>query len=111
MHIDGELNGDIHSTNTVSIGKPGIVKCELAAHKLVVAGKFSGNADCELIEVLAGGEVDGQLTAASLAIDGGGAFQGQSIRKKPSDDSTKVVDFAAEAKPRKDASASDSKSS
>ena len=100
MHIDGELNGDIHSTSTVSIGKTGVVKCELEAQKLVVAGKFHGNADCELIEVLAGGEVDGQLTAASLAVDGGGIFHGQSVRKKPSDDSTTVVKFTAEKPPK-----------
>ena len=95
MHIDGEFNGDIHSTNTVSIGKSSVVKCELKAHKLIVAGKFYGNAECEFIELLSSGEVEGQLTAASLAIDSGGSFQGQSIRKKPGDYS-KVVDFAAD---------------
>lgn len=101
MHIDGEFNGDIHSTNTVSIGKTGVVKCELKAHKLIVAGKFYGSAECESVEVPSGGEVDGQLTAASLAVDSGGSFQGQSIRKKPGDAST-VVDFVAEANSLKD---------
>lgn len=94
LHVDGELHGDIHSNNTVSIGTAGVVKCDIKARKLVVAGKFIGNAECESIELVAGGEIEGQITAASLAIDSGGTFQGQSIRKKPGDKN--VVDFAAE---------------
>ena len=96
MHVDGEFNGDLHSTNTISIGKSGVVKCDLKARKLIVAGSFHGNAECESIEVLAGGAVEGQLTTDSLAIHADGSFQGQSIRKKSGDRST-VVDFAAEA--------------
>lgn len=110
LHIDGEFDGDIHSTNTISIGKSGVVKCDLTAQKLIVAGKFCGNADCEAIELLSGGEIEGQLTAASLAIDSGGFFQGQSIRKKPGGNPT-VVDFSAEAMPRKDNSVGELKSS
>ena len=100
LHIDGVFNGEIHSSNVVTIGKCGIVKCEVTAHKLIVAGQFFGNADCESIELLSSGKIEGQLTAASLTIDSGGSFQGQSIRKNPGD-SQKVVDFATETRPIK----------
>lgn len=73
-----------------------MVNCELKAQKLTVAGKFFGNATCEEIELLTGGEVEGQLTAASLAIDSGASFHGESIRKKPGDNAA-VVDFATES--------------
>ncbi len=100
MHINGVVNGEIDSTNVVTIGKSGVVKCDLKAQKLIVSGQFFGNADCESIELLSTGKIEGQLTAASLTIDSGGSFQGQSIRKSPGD-TQKVVDFASETRPIK----------
>ncbi len=58
---------------------------EVKAQKMIVAGRFFGNAECESIELVAGGEVEGTLTTASLAIDIGSSFQGESIRRKPGD--------------------------
>ena len=50
--------------------------------------------------MVSGGEVQGKLITVSLAIDSGGSFQGESIRKKPGD-SPKVADFVAESNPFK----------
>ncbi len=91
LHLDGEFIGDINSTNTVEIGKSGVLKGELKAQKLVLSGKFLGNAECESIELLAGGDAEGKLITDSLAIDSDSLFQGESIRKKP-------VDAKADAK-------------
>ena len=85
------------------------MKGELKAQKLIVAGKFFGNADCESVELVSGGEAEGKLIAASLAIDSGGSFQGESIRKKPGDN-PKVVDIIVDSNPFKDAPPGDKKS-
>ena len=95
LHIDGDVDGEITSTGTVKIGQTGKVNSDLKAKSLVVAGKFSGNAECDSIELISGGEAEGKLTTASLTIDASSSFQGESIRKK-SGDSSKVVSFANE---------------
>lgn len=60
----------------------GSLQGEVFAQKLVVAGKFSGSAECESIELMAGGETEGRLTANSLAVDCDCSFQGESIVKQ-----------------------------
>jgi len=77
------------------------LKGNLKAQKLVVTGKFFGDAECESIELVSGGEAEGKLIAASLTIDSGCSFQGESVRKRPDDGST-VVDFTNEPNPFKE---------
>ena len=75
------MDAEINSTGIVKIGETGIVNSDLKARSLVVTGKFFGNADCDTIELLAGGEAEGKLTSRSLTIDANSSFQGESIRK------------------------------
>lgn len=79
--IDGEVNAEIHSTGTVKIGQAGSVTGDIYASTLIVSGNFNGNADCEKIELIAGGKVEGKLTSVTLTIDSHSSFEGQSIRK------------------------------
>jgi len=95
LHIDGEVDAEISSSGTVKIGESGIVNGELKAQHLIVSGKFFGNADCETIELVAGGEAEGKLASASLSIDASSSFQGESIKRQPGD-SSKVVSFTQE---------------
>lgn len=96
MHIDGQFNGDIHSSNTVEIGKHGTLQGEVKAQKLVVAGKFLGNAECETIELMDGGNTKGKLTAANLAVDYNSSFQGESILKNPNGAATNAPKAAVD---------------
>ena len=96
LHIDGKVDGEIISKGTVRIGKSGSVTSELQAQSLIVAGKFFGNANCESIELVSGGEAEGKLTATSLTIDSDSSFQGESIRKKPGQEKN-VVNIANES--------------
>ncbi|MDA7957151.1 MAG: polymer-forming cytoskeletal protein [Gammaproteobacteria bacterium] len=82
LHIDGEFHGDIESSSAVLIGKTGVLQSKVRARKLVVAGKFYGEARCEAIELVSGGVVEGTLYTASLAIDKDASFEGKSVRKK-----------------------------
>lgn len=81
LHIDGEVDAEINSTGIVKIGETGIVNSDLKARTLIVTGKFYGNADCETIELVSGGEAEGKLTSKSLTIDANSSFQGESVRK------------------------------
>ena len=96
MHIDGQVDAEINSTGLVKIGQSGVVNGDLRANTLIVTGKFFGVAECESIELISGGEVEGKLNAVSLTIDANSSFQGESIRRQPGD-SAKIVDFASEA--------------
>lgn len=87
LHIDGEIDAEINSTGLVKIGKTGVVKNNLRANALIITGKLIGDAECESIELVSGGEAEGKLSAVSLTIDSSCVFQGESIRKKPLDSS------------------------
>lgn len=78
LHVDGELEGTINSSNLIVIGRRGIVKGELRAQKLVVNGVFEGSADCNEVEVLAGGVFCGDVVSEELSIEAKAKFQGQS---------------------------------
>ena len=81
LHIDGTLQGEIYSKSSVKIGQDAKVKGDIIASKLIISGEFIGNADCDSIELIEGGSVEGTLTASTLTIDATSSFQGQSNRK------------------------------
>jgi len=98
LHIDGEFEGEVNSKSIVKIGKSGLLKSTLKAQKLIVTGRFIGTADCDLIELISGGEAEGKLISAGLTIDSNSSFQGESIRRKQGEPS-KVLDFSNEKVP------------
>ncbi|PAF43553.1 polymer-forming cytoskeletal protein [Helicobacter sp. 11S02596-1] len=82
LHIDGEFEGNIHSKNTVMIGKTGLVSGEIYAQKLIVSGKFSGITESEVIEILPLGRIDGKIISSELVIERKGIFMGESKTKQ-----------------------------
>lgn len=82
VHMDGKFSGPIHSKSIVSVGKSGLIEGDVTAKKLIVIGRFLGTADCEEIQILAGGEIVGQITCKILIIERGGFFHGQNKHKE-----------------------------
>ncbi|EGX7691834.1 polymer-forming cytoskeletal protein [Campylobacter coli] len=82
LHVDGELNGIVHSESIVVIGKNGNLKGELKADKIVVNGYFEGDLEADSLEILAGGVVGGNISIKDLAIENGGRFNGTSKIKQ-----------------------------
>ncbi len=79
LHVDGEVEGKIHSENVVTIGSSGVVKGEVIAQKLLVSGLLEGNCDCEnSIEILSGGKIVGDIVSCNLVIELNGLFEGTS---------------------------------
>jgi cytoskeletal protein CcmA (bactofilin family) len=82
LHIEGEIEGNINSTNLVSIGKSGIIKGELKADKLLINGKFIGKVEANVVEITNGGILEGDIIIKDLIIEQGGIFEGTSKLKQ-----------------------------
>ena len=84
LHIDGTFEGRIFSDSTISVGQGGFVTGEIIALKLIVSGKFNGKADCQTIEIMPNGRIDGEVISNELVIEREGFFVGESkVRQNP----------------------------
>ena len=81
LHIDGEFEGTIKSQKTVTIGKTGTVTGDVIADKLMISGRFTGNADAGVVDVLPDGKLFGKILADEFVIERGGFFEGESKTK------------------------------
>ena len=86
LHVDGEIEGSIHSTNVVTIGTSGVIRGEIFSERLLVSGEIVGNCNCQNIEILAGGKVLGDIVSSNLVIESQGYFEGNSkikVKEQP----------------------------
>ena len=70
VHIDGKVVGDIIVSNTLVIGKSGIVQGEVKAKNAIINGTLEGSIICETLEVMETGEVSKQIQADTMILDG-----------------------------------------
>ena len=70
VHIDGKVVGDIIVSNTLVIGKSGMVQGEVKAKNAIINGKLEGSIICETLEVMQTGEVSKQIQADAMILDG-----------------------------------------
>ena len=70
VHIDGKVVGDIIVSNTLVIGKTGIVQGEVKAKNAIINGTFEGSIICETLEVMETGEISKQIQADTMILDG-----------------------------------------
>ncbi len=76
--IEGQFDGNISAQdNSLTVGPQGHVKAEVRARRVVIHGSVSGNISArEKIEIRKSGHVEGDLMAASIAIEDGAYFKG-----------------------------------
>ena len=75
--IDGVLEGKIVSESSVIIGENGIVRGDITAVEILVAGVVYGNLVAkERIEMTSTGHILGDLITKTLVIDEGASFKG-----------------------------------
>lgn len=75
--VDGLLQGEILSKSSVIVGESGVVKGDIRAVEILVAGTVYGNLKAEeRIELTETGRVLGDLVTRSLVIDEGASFKG-----------------------------------
>jgi cytoskeletal protein CcmA (bactofilin family) len=82
LHVDGEVTGEVHSKSIVTIGKGGKINGSITANRLIVNGLFEGNANCDGVEVLAGGKFLGKVVSKELMIEAKAEFEGESKIKR-----------------------------
>jgi len=90
LHIDGEVDGKVNSSNLVSIGKDGKFTGEMKVKKLLLNGVFEGKIEAEIIEITNGGKLIGEIIIENLIIEKGAIFEGTStLKQKVSENASK----------------------
>ncbi|MCI9162297.1 MAG: polymer-forming cytoskeletal protein [Lachnospiraceae bacterium] len=75
--IDGYLKGEVQSESSVIVGEHGVVKGDIRAVEILVAGTVYGNLKAESrIELTETGCVLGDMVTKRLVIDEGASFKG-----------------------------------
>ncbi len=77
-HLDGIFEGQVYSINDFSIGENGIMEGFLRARHVIVSGKFTGQIDCDVLEIIQKGEVKGDIHAREICVETGSRFTGKS---------------------------------
>ncbi|MDR0579003.1 MAG: polymer-forming cytoskeletal protein [Campylobacteraceae bacterium] len=81
FYVDGVVLGKVYSTNTIVIGRRGLIKGEVEAPKMIINGRFEGKAVCDSIEILEGGELLGAIYINEIVIEQKAHFEGESHMK------------------------------
>lgn len=77
MRIDGEVKGELESSDTITVGKDGIVEGDIKARDIVIGGRIIGKLVASGKVVLeSNAALDGDLSANRLVIEEGAAFNG-----------------------------------
>ncbi|WP_282937839.1 polymer-forming cytoskeletal protein [Paenibacillus sp. RC67] len=79
IRIEGEVVGDLRISGEVVIGEKGIVRSEITAKDVTIAGRLEGTVKAEgIVRITATGKLIGTVQAGSLIIEKGAVFQGTS---------------------------------
>jgi cytoskeletal protein CcmA (bactofilin family) len=79
IRIEGGITGDIECAGDVIIGEHGVVKSNITARDVVLAGSMQGNIITKgKLTITSTGSLQGNISSASIIIEEGGLFQGNS---------------------------------
>lgn len=70
IHIDGHVIGNITVSNTLVIGKSGMIEGDIEAKHVIINGELKGTVKCENMEVMETGKVSRYIEAKHLVLDG-----------------------------------------
>ena len=85
LQIDGSHEGIINAEGTVIIGNSGKIEGDVQAERLTITGHLHGTADCEYVDVRAGGNLRGKVISNNLTIDQNCSFEGESVKRTQAD--------------------------
>ncbi len=81
VRIDGEFSGNISSSASVIISKSAVVRADIRARDLIVAGSFSGTANVQReVRYVATAHVDADCVGDSLVMESGAIVRGKFSR-------------------------------
>ena len=80
LRIDGTIHGNVTSNAKIVVGPTGFIEGNIQGSQADITGKVVGNINVkDLAQLRAKSNVQGNITAVSLQIESGAAFNGQSI--------------------------------
>jgi cytoskeletal protein CcmA (bactofilin family) len=80
MRTDGHVKGQIVADGDVTLSPRSQVEANVRARNVTVAGRLRGDLVVSgSAHIARGGVVEGDITSATLVVEEGGVFQGQSI--------------------------------
>ena len=79
VHIDGEMQGDLHAANVV-IGETARITGGLVADEVIVRGMVMGSIRGKRVVLQSSSKVEGDIFHSQLAIEQGAFFEGKSRR-------------------------------
>jgi cytoskeletal protein CcmA (bactofilin family) len=84
VRIDGKLEGEIITDDTLIVGERAIVNAEINVGCIAISGKITGNITAkERIDIHSSGEVYGNIQTPILTIEEGVIFQGHCEMRNP----------------------------
>lgn len=79
VRVDGQLEGELHSTGTLTVGEQAIIKGNITAGTLITSGKIKGDVIAsEKVMILNPGIVIGDIRTPAISIEAGAHFHGRS---------------------------------
>ena len=79
MRVDGQVKGELASTDTITVGSSGQVNGSMTAENVVIGGQVEGTIKASgRITLEAGSKFSGDLEASKLVITEGATFNGRS---------------------------------
>ncbi len=80
LRIQGEVEGDIHEANEITVGSNGRVKGDVCAELVTVSGTIEGSVvAAKQLEIKEGGKVHGNIRTSKLLIEEGAVFEGNCV--------------------------------
>lgn len=77
LRVDGKIKGQVHCSDTVTVGIGGELEAEVNCRNASISGKVIGNIIAtEKVELQAKAEIEGDLKTKSLVIEQGAVFSG-----------------------------------
>jgi len=78
VRIDGKFEGEIEIEGSLLIGEEAIIRANIKAKSVGIAGRVFGDINCEeKVELLSTGSLEGKVRASDLTIAEGGFFNGE----------------------------------
>ena len=75
--VEGRLDGEMRTLGSLAIAQTGVVHADVSVTTLDVNGELVGDVQAtQAVRIASGGRIDGDVRAASIAIDDGAELNG-----------------------------------
>jgi cytoskeletal protein CcmA (bactofilin family) len=78
VQIDGEIEGELHAKDKLTIGESAVVKAKVIGGEILVKGTVQGDITAKRLFLKKPAKVSGNITCEMLSIEEGVIFEGKS---------------------------------